>query len=152
MQKTAEVLQAQVIDKVVDVPVDMQRQAPAVQVVQKTAEVPQIWFNRVVDTPVVQQRQVPTVQTVQKTMENSQAQFLDEVVGMSVVVQSKVPMVQRVQKTVEVPQIQYVDKIVKAPVAAVQQTRTRRRRVLTSRGSLRRDADCLQEEEAEHGD
>ena len=39
VQKTAEVPQAQFIDKVVDVPVDMQRQAPAVQVVQKTAEV-----------------------------------------------------------------------------------------------------------------
>ena len=69
----------------------------------------------------MQERQVPTVQTVQKTMENSQAQFLDEVVGMPVVVQRKVPMVQRVQKTVEVPQIQYVDKVVEAPFAAAQQ-------------------------------
>ena len=117
VQKTAEVPQAQIVDKV-----DRQRQDPAVQVVQKTAEVPQIQFiDRVVDTPVVHQRQVPMVQTAQKTMENPQAQLLDEVVGMPVVVQRKVPMVQRVQKTVEVPQIQYVDKIVEAPIAAAQQ-------------------------------
>ena len=31
VQKTAEVPQAQFIDKVVDIPVDMQRQVPAVQ-------------------------------------------------------------------------------------------------------------------------
>ena len=85
----------------------MQRQIPAVQVVQKTVEVPLTQFvDRVVDTPVLQQRQVrtvqmvqktmenPTVQTAQKTMENPQAQFLDEVVGMPAVVQRKVPVVQ----------------------------------------------------------
>ena len=120
--KIGELLRPNVSDKVVDVPVDMQRQAPAVQVVNKTAEVPQIRFiDRVVDTPVVQQRQVPTVQTVQKTMGNPQAQFLDAVVSMPVVVQRKVPMIQRVQKTVEVPKTQYVDKVVEAPVAAAQQ-------------------------------
>ena len=42
VQKTAEVPQAQFIDKLADVPVDMPRQVPAVQVVQKTAEIPQI--------------------------------------------------------------------------------------------------------------
>ena len=120
--KTADVPQAQFIDKLVDVPVDMPRQVPAVQVVQKTAEIPQVQFiDSVVDASVVQQRQVPTAQTVQKTMQNPRARFLDEVVGMHVLVQHKVPMVQRVQKTVEVPQIQHVDKIVEAPVAAAQQ-------------------------------
>ena len=71
VRKTAEVFQAQFIDKLVDVPVDMPRQVPAVQVAQRTAEIPQVQFiDRVVDASVVQQRQVPMVQTVQKTMQN----------------------------------------------------------------------------------
>ena len=119
VQRTAEVPQAQFIEKSVDVPVDMPRQVSAVQVVQKTDEIPRIRFiERMVDTSVAQQRQV--VQTVRKTMENLQEQILDEVAGMPVVVQHKVPMIQRVQKTVEVPQIQYVDKVVEAPVAVAQ--------------------------------
>ena len=94
--KTAEVPQAQFIDKLVDVPVDMPRQVPAVQVAQKTAEIPQVQFiDSVVDASVVQQRQLPTAQ---KTMQNPRARFLDEVVGMPVLVQHKVPMVQRVQE------------------------------------------------------
>ena len=124
VQKTVEVPQAQSTDKVIDVPVIMQRQVPAVQVVRKTVEVPQTQFiDRVVDTPVVQQRQVPTVQTVQKTMENPQAQFLDEVVGMPVVVQRKVPMVQRVQKTVDVPhpQSQFIEKAMDVPAGQQRQ-------------------------------
>ena len=83
-----------------NVPVDMPRQIPAVQVVQKTADVPQIQSMDRVDASVVQ-RQVLSVQTVQKTMQNSQAQFLDEVVGMPVVVQRKVPMVQKAQEIQE---------------------------------------------------
>ena len=42
--KTAEVPQAQFIDKLVDVPVDMPRHVPAFQVAQKTAEIPQVQF------------------------------------------------------------------------------------------------------------
>ena len=121
-----------------DVPVVMQRQVPAVKVVQKTVEVPQTQFiDRVVDTPVVQQRQVPTVQMVQKTMENPQAQFLDEVVGMPVVVQRKVPMVQRVQKTVDVPhpQSQFIEKAMDASAGQQRQvhmSRTVQKNVQTS--------------------
>ena len=115
IQETAEVLQAQFIDKVVDVSVHKQRQVPAVQVAQKAAEAPQIQFiDRTVNIPDVQQRQVPMMQTVQKTVENPQAQFLDERVGMPVMVQRRVPMV-RMQKTVEVPQIQFYDKVAEAP-------------------------------------
>ena len=115
-----EVPQAQFIN--MDVSVDMQRQVSAVQVVKKTAEVPEIRFiDRVVDPSVVQQRQVPTVQTIREAVETSQAQFRDKVDDMPVVVQRKVPMIQRAQKTVEVPKIQYVDKIVDAPIAAAQQ-------------------------------
>ena len=63
-------------------------------------------------------------------------------------------MIPNVQKTVEVPQIQYVDKIVDAPVVASHQPVPADAdtflRVEAVR--LRRDADCLQEEKAFHGD
>ena len=101
--QTLEVPQAQSTDNVVDIPVHMQRQVPAVQVVRKTVEDPQTQFiDGVVDTPVVQQRQVPTVQTAQKTMENLQAQFLDEVVGTPVAVQHQVSMV------ADAPQLRHI--------------------------------------------
>ena len=47
----------QYIDKIVDVPIVVQRQAPTVQTVKKTVEVPQVQFlGRVVDVPVVVER------------------------------------------------------------------------------------------------
>lgn len=44
VQKVAEVPQVQYIDKIVDAPVQKQRQVPMVQKVQKTVEVPQVQF------------------------------------------------------------------------------------------------------------
>merc|ERR1711916_268845 len=74
--KQVEIPQIQYIDKVVDVPVVMQRQLPTIQKVQKTVEVPQIqYIDKIVDVPVVMQRQVPTIQTVQKTVEVPQVQY-----------------------------------------------------------------------------
>merc|ERR1712064_129760 len=94
---------------VVDVPVIMQRQVPAVQRVQKMVEVPQLQFiDRVVDIPVVQQRQVPTVQTVQQTIEIPQMQYIDKVVDVPVVQVMQVPQLQVVEKIVEIPEIQTV--------------------------------------------
>merc|ERR1719498_1575908 len=57
-----EVPQVQFIDKVVDIPVQKQRQVPMIQKVQKTVEVPQIqYIDKIVDVPVQKQRQVPMV-------------------------------------------------------------------------------------------
>ena len=60
-----EVLETQHLDQVVDVPVVMQQQVPAVPVVQKTVEEPPTqFFDSVVELSVVQQRrrQDPMVQ------------------------------------------------------------------------------------------
>ena len=65
--------------KVVEVPVMLRRQVPAIQKVQKTVEVPPVqYIGEIVDVPVVAQRQVPTFQTVQKTVEAPQ--IIEEVV------------------------------------------------------------------------
>eukprot|EP00971_Amphidinium_carterae_P052413 1031692-Amphidinium_carterae.1 len=57
VQKTVEVPQVQIIDKVVDVPVTKERMCPMVSTVQKTVEVPQVQiFDKVVDVPVVKER------------------------------------------------------------------------------------------------
>ena len=60
VQKTVEIPQVQFLNKVVDIPVVVQRQVPMVQKVQKTLEVPQLQFiDKVVDIPVVAQREIP---------------------------------------------------------------------------------------------
>merc|ERR1711916_74501 len=77
VQKTVEVPQLQFIDKVVDIPVEAQRQIPMVQTVQKTIEIPQLqYIDKVVDVPVVQVVQVPQVQVVEKTVEIPQSSQL----------------------------------------------------------------------------
>ena len=63
VQKTVEIPQVQFLDKVVDIPVVVQRQVPMVQKVQKTLEVPQLQIiDKVVDIPVVAQREIPMKQ------------------------------------------------------------------------------------------
>ena len=65
-----------------NVPMIVQRQVPAIHVVQKTVEDPQIQFiDKTVDVPVVVQRQV------QETVEVPQIQFIDKTVDVPVVVQ-----------------------------------------------------------------
>ena len=87
--KTVEVPQLQYLDKVVanffvqfikvaDVPVIIQRQAPAVLVRVRDGS-PIQFIDRVVDFSSVLQRRSPTVQTVQKTSEIPQVLFLDTV-------------------------------------------------------------------------
>merc|ERR1719480_232117 len=78
--RTVEIPQVQYVDKVVDIPVQKQRQVPMVQTVQKTVEIPQIQYIDV-PVPVQKQRQVPMVQTVQETVEIPQIQYIDKVVA-----------------------------------------------------------------------
>ena len=70
----------------------MQRQAPVIQKVPKTVEVPQLQhIDEISDEPIVAQRQVPVVQTVQKTVDVPQVQFSDRVADVPVVTQKHVP-------------------------------------------------------------
>ena len=74
-------LQVQYIDKIVDAPVQKQRQVPMVQKVQKTVEIPQVeYIDRVVDLSVQKQRQVPMIQKVHKTVEVLQIQYIERIV------------------------------------------------------------------------
>ena len=102
VQKTAQVPQAQLIDKLGDVLVDMPRHVSAVQVAQKTAEISQVQFiDRVVSPLVVQQIQYQRCRRSRKSIvQITQMQFLDKVIVIPVVVQRQVSMVQVVQKTV----------------------------------------------------
>jgi len=62
VQKTAEVHQIKYIVKIIDMPVQIQRQIPMVQKVKKTVGVPQIQFiDEIVDVPAQEQRQVQTM-------------------------------------------------------------------------------------------
>ena len=57
-RKILEVPQLQLIDKVVDVPIVMQRRFPTIQRVQKTVEVPQIQYvDKIVEAPVAAAQQ-----------------------------------------------------------------------------------------------
>ena len=58
VDENLEVPKIQFIDRVVDIPVVLQRRVPTVQTVQKTGEIPQVVFLDTVETPVVVQRQV----------------------------------------------------------------------------------------------
>merc|ERR1719273_2819188 len=79
----------QFVDKVVDIPVVVQRQVPMVQKAQKTVEVPQVqYIDKVVDVPVVRVVDIPQVQVVEKIVD--------------------IPQVQVVEKIVEVPEFQTV--------------------------------------------
>ena len=147
--KTVEVPQLQYLDKVVanffvqfikvaDVPVIIQRQAPAVLVRvrdgSRFSSSTEWWTFPVCSSDVHPQcklyrrparshrccswtRLMPVVHnnrclTVQKTVDS------DQVVDISVVVQRQIPMV--VQETIEILQLQYTDKVIVVPVVPVQ--------------------------------
>ena len=75
--KHIKIPQVQFLNKVDDMLVDVQRQIPVAQTVQKTTEIPQLQFpDQAVDVPVVVQRQVPSIETVQKTVEVPQTQSI----------------------------------------------------------------------------
>merc|ERR1711998_302460 len=99
--KHIEVPQVQIVDEIVDVPVEKQVQVPHVQKVQKTVKVPTIHtVEKVIDVPVVKQVEEPHIITVEKHVE--------------------VPMEHTVEKVVEVPQIEHVQGETKHIHAAVQ--------------------------------
>ena len=113
--KHIKIPQVQFLDKADDMLVDVQRQIPVAQTMQKTMEVPPSQcIDKVVDIPVVAQRQIsPMVQTVQKTIEIPQLQV--KVVDVPVVLVVPVPQVRVVKKTVEDSQLQIVEKISEIP-------------------------------------
>ena len=85
-----------------DEPVVLQRQAPMIQKVLKTVEVPQVqYIGKIGDVPVVRQGQVPTFRTLQRTVEVPQVQFPDRVVGVPVAFQRQVPQEQILERIVE---------------------------------------------------
>ena len=105
-----------------DVPVIMQRQFAAVQVVPRTVELPQtLLIDSVEDIPVMQQSLLPTAQTVQKTEEIPQVRHIDKVVDVPVVWQRQAPTIQTEQKTKDVSQTQRLDRLVDVPFVTQQQ-------------------------------
>ena len=81
VQKSIEISQLQVDDKVVDVPVVLVVQTPLVQVIAKTAEIPQLQItDKVVDVPVVLVMPVPQVRVVKKTVEDPQFEIVEKTV------------------------------------------------------------------------
>ena len=134
--KHIKIPQVQFLNKVDDMLVDVQRQIPVAQTMQKAMEVPPLQYvNRVVDVPVVAPRQIsPMVQTVQKTIETQQLQCIDKVIDVPVVLVAQVPQLlsdvqaptmQVVEKTVEDPQLQIVvEKTAKTPESQTIQAQT----------------------------
>ena len=122
--KHIKIPQAQFLDKANDMLVDVQRQIPVVQTMQKTMEVPLLQFtDKAVDNPVVVQRQIST-ETVHKSM----LQDADKVVDVPVVLVAQVPHVHVVAKTAEKPQLlsdvqapqaQIVEKTVEEPQSQI---------------------------------
>ena len=77
----------------------MQAKVPAVQVAQKTVEIPQAHMpNKVVHTPIAMQHQGSMVQKVQMTRGSSRLQFIDEAIHTPIVTQSQIPSKHTVQK------------------------------------------------------
>ena len=76
VQKAVEVPKVQVLEKVVHISVNSQRNAPAIQSPQKTVEVPRVRFiDKLVDDPTVMQRPVSTIKAAQDNL-----QHIEEVV------------------------------------------------------------------------
>ena len=114
-------------DKVTDVPVVLQREAPMIQKMLKTAddstirgkiaellrlntsesEDEQPSLKEYVDVPYANL----ITQTLEKTVEVPQMQCTDGIVGVPVVTQRRIPTVQTAQRTVEVPKIVSHDRI-----------------------------------------
>ena len=122
--KHIKIPQVQFLNKVDDMLVDVQRQIPVAQTMQKTMEVPPSHVtDKVSVIPVAAPKQIlPMTQTVQKTTEIPQLQFPDQAVDVPVVMQRQVPSIETVPKTVEVPQTQHIDKVADVPVARPRQT------------------------------
>ena len=97
----------QFLDTADDMLVDVQRQIPVAQTMQKTMEVPPSHVTeKVSDIPVVAPRQILLMaQTVQKTTEILQLQFPDQVVDVPLAFVVLVPHVQVVAETAEKPQL-----------------------------------------------
>ena len=143
--KHAEFPQTLYIDKVVDLPVVLQRQVPLIQTSLKTVAVsPTQFVGRVVKAPVIMQmrqclmtrsrsasRSVytnrPSINQVTKHAETPQILFIDKVVGMPVVMQRQVPRIQTVLMTMEGPPTQFVGRVMEAPMACVRWHATKKR-------------------------
>jgi hypothetical protein len=109
--------QVEIVDKVVEVPVQKQVQVPMITKMQRAVDVPQIQFvDKVIEVPTQKQVQVPMITTVQKVVEVPQIEIVDKHVHIPVQKQRHVPVVQRVPKHVEVTVIETVEKIVDVPV------------------------------------
>ena len=88
--KTLDYPRAQLIDKVLSIPVMAQTRVPSAQRVQKIVEMPVVQFSDGhVDMPVLAQRQVPMIPNVQKTVEVPQIQYIDKIVDAPVVARSE---------------------------------------------------------------
>ena len=88
--KTLDSPRAQLIDKVLNIPVMAQTQVPSAQRVQKIVEMPVVQFSDGhVDMPVITQRQVPMIPNVQKVVEVPQIQYIDKIVDAPVVARSE---------------------------------------------------------------
>merc|ERR1711907_624901 len=93
---------------IVDVPVQKQRQGPAIQTVQKLVDVPQVQFiDKVVDVPVVKNVEVPMIQKVQKMVKVPIIETIEKVIDVPVVKHVEVPQIQQVpgeNRVVSIPQ------------------------------------------------
>ena len=137
VQKTIKVPQVQYTDKIVDVlvvkqvhapaiqevlldkivvPVQKQKQTPAIQTVQKLVDVQQFQFiDKVVDVPAVKNVEVPMIQNVQKMLKVLIIETVEKGIDVPVVKQVEVPQIGTVEKVVEIPQVQGIKKIVEVP-------------------------------------
>ena len=77
MLKTADFPQFQVINKVINISVVVQRPVFMVQPVQMTTAIPQLLVDKVVDFPVWQVVRVPQVHVVQMTVVIPQLQLVE---------------------------------------------------------------------------
>merc|ERR1711933_84491 len=78
--------QVEFIDNHVHIPVQKQRQVPAITKVQKPVEVTVIeTVEKIVDVPVVKQVEGPQVQTIEKIVEIPYVQTVEKIVEVSVV-------------------------------------------------------------------
>ena len=119
--KHIKIPQVQFLDKADDMLVDVQRQIPVAQTLQKTMEVPPSQCtDKVVNIPVLAQRQI-SMETVQKTIEISQLQYTDDVVDVPFQLFEQVPHVHVVAKTPEIPQLQITDKVIDVSVVSAVQ-------------------------------
>ena len=116
-----ELVMKHIEDKVIDVPVVLQREAPMIQKMLKTAddstiraqiaellrpntsesEDEQPGLKEYMDVPYAN----PITQTVEKTVEVPQMQCTDGIVGVPDLTQRRIPTVQTAQRTVKVPKI-----------------------------------------------